>query len=174
MSGIHNISERLKRKFVPDYEEVESDEEEPEVIARRVLKTDAYEHNEALVGHPGEELRVRKGEKCVSNAWDRVKDAFRTLWFYERKFLCANDSLFDVAGARCQPVINLRVTQSKEWRSGTFHGVGSIIQLVGRQVEVKCVFHTIGNTNCRGDTQDVSDMLALLLIDQRGARAGRA
>ena len=59
VSGIHNVSERLKRKYVPDYEEVESDEEDPEVVTRRILRTDAYEDNEAFVGHPGEEITRR-------------------------------------------------------------------------------------------------------------------
>ena len=53
VSGIHNISERLKRKYMPAYEEEVSDDEDPEARTQRVLMTNAYEDNEALVGHPG-------------------------------------------------------------------------------------------------------------------------
>jgi len=101
VSGIHHISERLKRKYMPGYlgevEEEEDEEEEEEMhkpkgqvhaaAAKKATDIDpsAYEDGESLVGHPH---------------------------------------------SRCIPVVGLRVRPSRNCRSGTLQGVGTIMEIM--------------------------------------------
>ena len=48
---------------MPEYEEKISDDEDQDDKTRRLLMTDAYEDNAALVGHPGQSWN--RGSKCL-------------------------------------------------------------------------------------------------------------
>jgi Ca2+-binding EF-hand superfamily protein len=99
VGGLHNISERLKRKYIPGYlGEMEEEEEElnmsmtvpqpgsPAYPSKKEKETRAssFEDGEALVGHPH---------------------------------------------SLCTPVIGLRVRPSRNFRSGTLNGAGSIVEV---------------------------------------------
>lgn len=99
VGGLHNISERLKRKYIAGYIGEEEEEEEEVNMSmtlpqpgspaypskkEKEIQANSFEDGEALVGHPH---------------------------------------------SLCTPVVGLRVRPSRSFRSGTLNGAGTIVEV---------------------------------------------